>query len=103
MSGLNNSWQVAATGAQIATGAASANVNVPLDSAGTKPKYVRLAATAACYVRIGDGAQTAVNTDMLIQPGDSAILKCPQGTTPNVGALQVAAAGILVITPLENS
>ena len=93
--------QVGATGLGITTGATSANGNIPNDSSGTKPKYVRIAATAAAYVRIGNGAQTAIAGDMLVQPGDSVIVRVPAGT-PNVGAIQVTAAGIVNVTPLEN-
>lgn len=101
MSAAINALQVGATGVSITTSATSANANVPNDSSGTKPRYVRVAATAAAYVRIGSGAQTAVATDMLIQPGDSVILMVPAGT-PNVGAIQVAAAGIVNVTPIES-
>lgn len=93
--------QVAVTGVTLTTGAASVNANVPTDSSGTLPRYVRIAATAAAYVRIGSGVQTAVATDLLVQPGDSVILMVPHGT-PNVAALQVAATGKVVVTPVEN-
>lgn len=92
---------VFATGVSITTSATSANANIPNDASGTKPRYARIAATAAAYVRIGSGTQTAVNTDMLVQPGDAVIVRIPAGT-PNVAALQVAAAGTVVVTPLSN-
>jgi len=101
MSGKINALQVSATGVSITTSGTSANGNVPNDSSGTKPRYVRVAATAAAYVRIGSGAQTAVTTDMLVQPGDAVILMCPAGT-PNVGAIQVSVAGIVNVTPIES-
>lgn len=93
--------QVSVTGANITTSASSADVAVPNDAAGTVPKYVRIAATAAAHVRIGSGAQTAVATDLLVQPGDAVVLQCP-AATPHVAAIQDAAAGKVTVTPLDN-
>lgn len=94
-------FQVFATGVTITTSASSADSAVPNDSSGTLPKYVRVAATAAAHVRIGSGVQTAVATDLLVQPGDAVILQCPS-TTPHVAAIQDAAAGKVTVTPLDN-
>lgn len=98
---LNRALQVSATGVSITTSGVSANAAVPNDSSGTKPRYVRIAATVAAYVRIGSGAQTAVTTDMLVQPGDAVIVNVP-AASPNVAAIQVAAAGVVNVTPIEN-
>lgn len=88
-----------ATGAAIAVAAASASATVPNDNSGNKAKWLRIAATTACYVRIGVGAQTAVNTDMLVQPGDAVVLRTVGDT---VAAIRVSADGVLTITPLES-
>lgn len=93
--------QVFATGITITTSGTSADGTVPTDSSGTLPRYVRIASTAAAHVRIGSGAQTAVTTDMLVQPGDSVILQCPS-TTPHVAAIQDSAAGKVTVTPIDN-
>lgn len=98
---MMKSLQVSATGVSITTSAASANAAVPHDGAGTVPRYVRIAATAAAHVRIGEGAQTALATDMLVQPGDAVIVACPHAN-PNVAAIQDSAAGKVVVTPIDN-
>lgn len=92
---------VTATGVSITTGAASSGGALPNASSGEVPRYVRIAASAAACVRIGPGAQTAVATDMLVQPGDAVVLAVPRGVT-NVAAIQLTAAGIVIVTPLED-
>lgn len=92
---------VGATGVSITTGAASAGATLPNDSSGNKAKYYRVAcATAAALVRVGNGAQTAIATDLLVQPGDAVILNCAGCT--NVAAIQLASAGTVIVTPLED-
>ena len=98
---MSSQITVTATGAVTTTGAASAGSTIPNASSGEKPRYVRVAATAACTFRMGAGAQTAVTTDLLIQPGDAVVLQVPSGYT-NYAAIQVAAAGVIQISPLEN-
>jgi hypothetical protein len=105
---MSKSWDsgaisVVVTGVQVATGAASAGGTLPVvsGSTGGVPRYIRVAATAACYMRIGAGAQTAVAGDLMVQPGDAVILEVSQGIT-NYAAIQVAAAGVIQISPLEN-
>lgn len=90
------------TGVALTTGAASVNANVPNTSSGNVPRFVRIAATAAATVRIGSGTQTAVATDLLVQPGDAVILVCPHAN-PNVAALQVTTSGKVIVTPLDNA
>ena len=88
------------TGATIAFTGSSANVAVPTDSAGTIPKYIRVAASAACYVKIGPSGVTAAAGDALVQPADALILK-----THGLGfvaAVQVSAGGTVQISPLED-
>jgi hypothetical protein len=93
--------QIFATGTTITTGAASASATIPNTSNGTLPKYVRVAATAAAYVKIGPGTPTAAAGDALVQPGDSLILAVAGAT--KIAAIQVTAAGIVQISPLEDN
>lgn len=93
---------VLATGASITTGAASASATIPNDSSGSVASYVRVTATVAAHVRIGVAAATAVATDMLVQPGDSVVLHIPRGYT-KIAAIQNAAAGVVIVTPLDNA
>ena len=92
---------VTVTGVSITTGAASASATIPNMSSGEKPRFIRIAASAAAYVRVGAGAQTAVNTDLQVQPGDAVILQIPSGVV-TIAALQVTVAGVVQVSPLEN-
>lgn len=92
---------VTVTGVSITTGAASSGGALPNASSGEVPRYVRIAATVAACVRIGPGAQTAVATDLLVQPGDSVVLAVPRGCT-HAAAIQLAAPGVVIVTPVED-
>jgi aspartate/methionine/tyrosine aminotransferase len=92
---------VTVTGVSITTGAASSGGALPVASSGEIPRYVRVVASVAACVRIGVGAQTAVATDLLVQPGDAVIMAVPRGCT-HVAAIQLAAAGVVIVTPLED-
>ena len=50
---------------------------------------------------LGVGAQTAVATDLLVQPGDALVLAVPRGCT-HVAAIQLAAAGVVIVSPVED-
>lgn len=91
---------VIAPGVAITTSAASASATIPNTSSGTAPHYVRVSATAAAYVRLGATAATAVAGDILVQPGDAVVLAIPAGIT-KVAAIQVTAAGVVQVSPLE--
>jgi hypothetical protein len=100
---LANPITVTVTGLNIATSGTSAPANgvaLPSDSAGNNPRYIRVCATAAACIRIGTGNITAVTTDLQIQPGDAVILST-NGMT-KICAIQVAAAGVVQVSPLEN-
>ena len=88
------------TGSNIAFNATSSNVAIPTAQSGQAPKFVRLAATQACYVKIGNGTQTAAAGDLLVQPADSVILRV--AGVNNIAAIQVSAGGVLQISPLED-
>ena len=92
---------VAATGVLITTSGSSASATIPSNSAGTTPTYIRVAATAAATVRLGKTSATAVTTDLLIQPADAVILAV--GGNDKIAALQVSGAGVVQVSPLENS
>lgn len=96
-----NGITITRTGVTQASGGASAGGALPNASSGEVPRYIRVAATAAACVRIGNGAQTAVTTDLQVQPGDSVILAVPLGYT-NFACIQVSAPGVVQISPLEN-
>lgn len=92
---------VVKTGVSQATSGTSAGGTLPTCSSGEVPRWIRVAATFAACFRMGAGAQTAVTTDLQVQPGDAVILSVPQGVT-NFAVIQVAAAGVVQISPLEN-
>jgi hypothetical protein len=89
-------------GAKITTSGTSANVAIPVASNGVIPRFVRIAATAAAGIRFGiDNTVVATSSDTQVQPGDTATLVVPRGCT-YIAAIQVAAAGQVQISPLEN-
>ena len=95
-----DSITIVSTGATIATAGTSARVAIPNDSSGAVPKYVRVSATAAAYVKIGGSSVTAAAGDVLVQPADAVILTV--GRQTHVAAIQVSAAGVVQISPLED-
>lgn len=92
---------VVATGSTIATTGTSASVTIPNTVSGQVPKFVRISATNACYVKIGTTAATATANDMLIQPADAVVLHIPSGYT-KIAAIQDSAAGKCNVVALEN-
>ena len=97
----NNGITVTKTGVSQATTGTSAGGALPTASSGEIPRKIRVAATAAACFRMGAGAQTAVTTDLQVQPGDAVILNVPQGYT-NFAVVQVSAAGVVQISALED-
>lgn len=91
---------VVATGVAIATSGTSASATLPNCQSGEVPRYIRVAATAPACVRLGNGTVTAVTTDLQVQPGDAVILATHNLT--KIAAIQVAAAGVVQVSPLEN-
>lgn len=92
---------VVKTGVSQTSGVATAGGTLPTDSAGNLPRYVRIAATAAACFRFGYGSlPTAVTTDLQVQPGDAVILTTNNAT--HFAVIQVAAGGVVQISPLEN-
>jgi hypothetical protein len=97
----NNALTVVATGKAQASGAASAGTTLPVAADGNIPRYVRAAATAPACFRFGwGGVPTAVTTDLQIQPGDAVILSTNGAS--HFAVIQVSAAGVVQVSPLEN-
>ncbi len=95
------SSQGSTTGISIATSGTSASATIPNMSTGELPRFIRVAATAAACVRLAaSGTPTAVTTDLQVQPGDAVILSVNGNT--KIAAIQVSAAGVVQVSPLEN-
>lgn len=94
-------FTVTRTGIQLATSIASNGAAIPLNSAGEVPRLIRIAASQPACIRIGSGVQTAVTTDLQVQPGDAVVITT-NGCT-NIAAIQVSAAGVVQVSPLENN
>lgn len=94
---------VIADGISITTGPASATAVIPNSSAGAKPRYIRVAATADAHVQLfKDGTGTAAAVDTLVQPGDAIVMAVPAGMN-NIAAIQDTAAGVVQVSPLEDA
>ena len=66
---------VFSSGTSLQSSGASVSAQIPADSAGMLPLFVRVTATAAGYFRLSqDGASASIG-DLLIQPSDGLILK----------------------------
>jgi hypothetical protein len=102
---MSNTFQsaitIVKTGVSQASGAVSAGTTLPTCSSGEVPRYIRVAASAPACFRMGVGAQTAVGTDLQVQPGDAVILQVPNGYN-NFAVIQVSAGGVVQISALEN-
>ena len=90
------------TGITLASGAASNGATLPNMSSGEKPRFIRIAATQPACVRVGAGTQTAVVTDLQVQPGDAVILMIPTGITNIACIAATGTTGIVQVSPLEN-
>lgn len=88
------------TGANITTGVASASIPIPTASSGIKPNYIRVSCTVAACVKPGASTVAATSADLMLQPAECVILKV-QGAT-HIAAIQVAAAGVVNVVPLED-
>lgn len=92
---------VTKTGSNITTSGTSASIAIPTASSGEIPRYVRLAATAAAYVKLGTSGVTATAGDLMVQPGDAVTVAVPRGLT-NIAAIQDSTAGKVNVVPLED-
>jgi hypothetical protein len=91
---------VAAPGAAVTTGAASAVTPIPNDASGNRARRVRLQALATCYVRPGFAGTTCTTGDLLLSPNEAVLLDVKPFT--HVAHLQQTAAATFVITPVES-
>jgi hypothetical protein len=99
---LFHSITVAATGQTATTTISTSTGNtIPNTLAGTRARFTRFAATGACFIRVGNGAQTAVTTDMLLLPNVPQIVST-LGMT-NWAAIDNGVSVVLNVTPLEDS
>lgn len=89
---------VGAPGANITTSSTSASAAIPNGTAGERPRFIRVHATVAAYVRLGQSGLTAVAGDMIIDPSTPVILNVAGHT--HIAAIQVSGAGIVNVTPL---
>ena len=96
----SNAITVTATGVSITTSGTSASATIPNMSSGELPRYIRIAATQPACVRLGKTTATAVTTDLQVQPGDAVILAV--GGNDKIAAIQVSAAGVVQVSPIEN-
>lgn len=93
---------VTASGATLASGAASASANIPVDGSGNLPNYIRVAATQPACVKLGKTTATATTADLQVQPGDAVILQVPKGYD-KFAVIQVSSAGVVQVSALDNS
>lgn len=99
---MEGALQIFATGVTATTGAASARSALPTAQNSVVCRYVRIAASGECYVRLGDSSVTATGNDMLVQPADSLILNTNGAT--HIAYIQGGASGTarLNVVPVEN-
>ncbi len=100
MSMMSSALSITQTGTTVTTGAASANVAIPNTAGGVPPKYIRIAASAESYVRVGGATVAATANDILVQPADSIIL-ATFGLT-HVAYIQGTGPARVNIIPVEN-
>jgi hypothetical protein len=92
---------ISSSGVNLASGVASVNAALPNSSAGTKARYVRVHATVAAYIKLGPNAGVvAAAGDMIVDPASPVVLNTAGHT--HIAAIQVAAAGTVNVTPLED-
>lgn len=84
-----------ASGVTQASGAASASFTLPANAAGKNNTYYVTASVAARF-RVGAGAQTAVGTDPVVQPGFPLLIVAPTGAD-TMAVIQETAAGSVTV------
>lgn len=101
---MTDSLMIGAAGVNFSapSGSASAGVAIPVDSSGSRPKYVHVAlASGAVYFKLSIGAANAVTTDPIIAVSDSQNLAVSGYT--HFSAYGIGGIVVGVITPLENA
>ena len=93
---------ITTTGFTASSVAASARSVLPVDGSGNNPNYIRVAAIAACFVKIGDVTVTATANDTLIQPADAIYLQVPKAAT-HIAYIRESIDGKVNVQALGNS
>lgn len=96
---MSQALSVGATGTSITTSGTSAQGNIPNAADGNLAKFCYVSCTNACHLRWGKGNQTAVATDLLLQPNAPQVINTTGAD--KLAAIQNAAGGTLIVTPLE--
>lgn len=91
---------IGAAGASITTSGTSASAAIPNDASGTRARFVRVACTVAAYVKMGPSSVAATTSDILLNPEHQLVLQV--GGATHIAAIQVASAGSVSVTPVEN-
>lgn len=98
---MGGTVSVGKTGITVTTAATSAQTAIPTDSAGNLPRYIRIAATAESYVKLGPTGVAATTNDLLVQPADSVIVSV--GNAGFFAVIQGTASGKVNVVPLDNA
>jgi hypothetical protein len=94
-------FTITSTGVSTAVTGTSTAVPIPNASDGNRPRFIRVSSRNEAYVKLGTSSVVATNQDILVQPGDAAILAVPNGIT-HIGQIQGTTAGFINVVPLEN-
>lgn len=86
-------------GITVASGAASAQAAIPVNSAGVVAKYVRVACTVAAHIRFNKTTAVATANDLLLMPSDAVIINVQNYDV--FAVIQDAAAGTVNVVPIE--
>ena len=95
-----DAFTIQADGITVITGAASTVVAIPNAANGSRPYYIRVAATVESYIKVGLPGMVATNQSMLVQPADCVILAV--GGCTHLAYIQGTTSGKVNITPLED-
>lgn len=91
--------KVIADGASATTGAASAVVAIPNDSAGNPAHKVRVSVEGLTYVLPGTSAAVATTSSMIVSP-EAPLMLDTRGVT-HIAHLQLTAAQAITVVPVE--
>lgn len=89
------------TGVTVTSGSSSASVAIPNAADGNKPRFIRVASTGECYIKVGVSGVAATTGDIMVQPADAVLLAIPSGIT-HLAYIQGTNSAKVNITPLES-
>jgi len=99
---MKKSMNIQANGVTVTTVAStSANGTIPVDSVGTRPRFVRVLSTGTCYVRLTVGAQTATTAACMVTSASPIILEV--GGCTHYALIDDGAIVKVNISPLEDN